>query len=90
VGEGTGLGLPISRDIIQGLGGELSVDSRVGEGSTFRVFLPVVGEAQEEEPRPVRNGEGLSHSAAQEQFLVRGADVSLGRVGGREVSERVL
>jgi signal transduction histidine kinase len=64
VGEGTGLGLSISRDIIQGLGGELSVDSRVEEGSTFRVFLPVVDEAQEEEPRPVRSGEGLSHSAA--------------------------
>jgi signal transduction histidine kinase/ActR/RegA family two-component response regulator len=39
-GIGTGLGLPISLGIIRTLGGELSVDSRPGEGATFRVRLP--------------------------------------------------
>jgi two-component system NtrC family sensor kinase len=44
VGEGTGLGLSTSHDIIRGLGGELTVSSKLGEGSIFRVLLPVAPE----------------------------------------------
>jgi signal transduction histidine kinase len=44
VGEGTGLGLSISHDIIRSLGGELSVSSALGEGTTFRILLPVAPE----------------------------------------------
>jgi signal transduction histidine kinase len=40
-GKGTGLGLPISRDIINNLGGSLSFESEPGEGTTFTVRLPV-------------------------------------------------
>jgi signal transduction histidine kinase len=41
VGEGTGLGLSIAYQIVRAHGGELSVESRPGEGTTFRVELPV-------------------------------------------------
>ncbi|WP_052518395.1 sensor histidine kinase [Archangium violaceum] len=50
VGEGTGLGLSLCHDIIRGLGGVMTVDSLVGEGSSFRVFLNVA-ELETEEAR---------------------------------------
>ena len=39
--KGTGLGLSISHSIVTNHGGDITVCSRVGEGSTFHVLLPV-------------------------------------------------
>jgi signal transduction histidine kinase len=37
---GTGLGLPIARNIVEGLGGSISVSSRTGHGTDIRIELP--------------------------------------------------
>ncbi len=48
VGQGTGLGMSISYEIIQKHGGEILLDSEVGKGSCFTIFLPVNGTDRDE------------------------------------------
>jgi CheY-like chemotaxis protein len=41
VGIGTGLGLSICHDIVYSLGGHINVDSTVGKGTTFSIYVPM-------------------------------------------------
>jgi len=43
IGKGTGLGLSVSHGIIQSMGGEILVDSKAGEGTTFTIKIPKGG-----------------------------------------------
>lgn len=47
--RGVGLGLPISRRVAQALGGDLTVDSVEGEGTSLRLWLPCEDRCGEEE-----------------------------------------
>ncbi|SHE43488.1 PAS domain S-box-containing protein [Desulfacinum infernum DSM 9756] len=46
-GQGTGLGLSVVHGIVTGHGGALAIESRPGEGTTVRVYLPLAQEAEE-------------------------------------------
>jgi CheY-like chemotaxis protein len=60
VGVGTGLGLSLVHGIVTDLGGGIDVESRIGAGSNFTVYLPWQGSAQATEAHvePVTNGHG--------------------------------
>ena len=48
--RGTGLGLPLSRKLAELVGGRVEVRSRVGQGSTFTLSLPITYSAPAGEP----------------------------------------
>jgi len=48
VGQGTGLGLSISYKVIKNHNGSIDVDSKVGEGTTFKLTLPLLFANKEE------------------------------------------
>ena len=52
---GTGLGLPVSQKIIREHGGKIAVQSRLGQGATFLIEIPLSPEAD-----PVTPNEGLT------------------------------
>ncbi|MFY7835526.1 MAG: ATP-binding protein [Novosphingobium sp.] len=66
--QGTGLGLAIVNEIVQRLGGKITVDTEPGRGSTFCVVLPAMRE-QGNEPAPVvllcEHDPGVARALAQ-------------------------
>ena len=50
VGKGTGLGLSVSYGIVKAHGGKINVESLVGTGTTFRIWLPIAPPSNEPLP----------------------------------------
>ncbi|MEZ5977027.1 MAG: response regulator [Planctomycetota bacterium] len=87
-GKGTGMGLSLVYGIVRSVGGRVDVHSRVGEGTTFEILLPLAsGEAatvvEEVEPE-VREGTGRVLVVDDEE-IVREAAVEMTRALGYEV-----
>ncbi len=81
-GMGTGLGLSLVHGIVADLGGGVDLDSRVGAGSTFTVYLPWDGSAQapETQSEPVARGSG-------ETILLIDDEETLVRLGEEMMAE---
>jgi len=60
VGKGTGLGLATVYGIIRQTGGYLGVDSTVGKGTTFIIYLPRVREEEKAQETPIGQTEEIS------------------------------
>jgi len=89
VGAGTGLGLSICHSIVKALGGELTVSTEQGRGSTFTVLLPVapsVPRPSEAAPVQVEKGRGRVLIIDDEAAVGR----ALARVLGRQHTSTVV
>ena len=56
VGEGTGLGLFVSRSIVKAAGGEITVESELGKGTRVRLCLPAAPERAKVDSAPPSSG----------------------------------
>ncbi len=57
--QGAGLGMAITKSIIDMMGGEITVESEVGKGSTFTVRIPLQLQDTEKEAGQIKELEGL-------------------------------
>lgn len=84
---GTGLGLAISRRLTKMMGGELDVESTVGQGSRFGITLPLV-EIEDEDFSPVEDHDALSHQPLPS--LAPGQDVTILVADDRDTNRDIL
>ena len=67
VGQGTGLGLATVEGIVSQSGGHIQVESRIGEGTTIRILLPLTAEP---EPRPLEGSPDAVPARRRARILV--------------------
>ncbi|MEO6094369.1 MAG: AAA family ATPase [Fibrobacteria bacterium] len=70
VGKGTGLGLAVVYGIVHQSGGGIKVETRLGKGSIFRIYLPRAEPGQEEPHRFVPGGKDIRSMGGETILLV--------------------
>ena len=90
-GRGTGLGLAMVHSIVDGAGGAIHLESKVGEGSVFTIFLPRVDGAESEASvaadASVRKPGGSRILLCEDEAAVRDMTRRILERGGFEVEE---
>lgn len=84
VGKGTGLGLSIIHGILADYGGIITVESRLGQGTTFHVFFPVVAKdaaPEINEPEDILSGNERILFVDDEELLAEMAKKMLEKLG---------
>ncbi len=74
--EGTGIGLALTKDLVRMMGGEISVKSTLGEGTIFKVILPVMLGADTPKAEP-----GVHHSAKETRLSVNKLTKEIDAIG---------
>lgn len=84
VGEGTGMGLAMVHGIVEAYGGQIYVQSIVGEGTTFTIYLPVARDERRHHQQPLDDlpvGEEHILFVDDEVQIVKMAQRMLSRLG---------
>ena len=68
--QGAGLGMAITKNIVDMMGGEITVESEVGKGSTFTVKIPLQLQDIEKSTEQIRELEGLRALVIDDDFNV--------------------
>ncbi|MCF8129689.1 MAG: response regulator [Deltaproteobacteria bacterium] len=77
-GEGTGLGLAMVHGIVESYGGNISVNSTIGEGTVFTIYLPIT--KRDKSHRPYETEE---FSSGTERILFVDDEAPIAKMGGR-------
>ncbi len=85
--EGTGLGLTIARKMIQLLGGEISVSSKIGKGSVFCISMPYPEVQLNAEPAVSNHKSSASKQISREKVLPK---MTLLLVEDNEVNSQLI
>lgn len=88
-GEGTGLGLAVALGVVKDLGGSIAVESELGKGTTFSVYLPRIEKtapSRTEEIKPLLKGREIILLVDDEKSLVDAHAEAFSKLGYQVVS----